>query len=108
MQNETRFNRRNFLRVTGAGAAVLSSGVWSELAAQESKSPNEKLNVACVGTANRAAANVNAVQGENIVALCDVDKNYLDRAAAQKFPNARIYRRLSRDDRQGSRQSSTR
>ncbi len=91
MQNETRFNRRNFLRVTGAGAAVLSSGVWSGLAAQESKSPNEKLNVACVGTANRAEASVNAMQGENVVALCDVDKRYLD-AAAQKFPNARLYR----------------
>ncbi len=91
MQYETRFNRRNFLRVTGAGAAVLSSGVWSGLAAQESKSPNEKLNVACIGTANRAEASVNAMQGENVVALCDVDKRYLD-AAAQKFPNARLYR----------------
>ena len=91
MQIESRQNRRDFLRVTGASAAVLSSGVWSELSAQESKSPNEKLNVACVGTANRAAASVNAVQGENVVALCDVDKNYLDRAA-ERFPNARVYR----------------
>ena len=91
MQNETRFNRRNFLRVTGAGAAVLSSGVWSELAARESKSPNEKLNVACVGVAGRAAASVNAVQGENLVALCDVDKNFLDKTAAT-FPSARLYR----------------
>lgn len=91
MQNETRFNRRNFLRATGVSAAVLSSGVWSELAAAESKSPNEKLNVACVGTAHRAAASVKAVEGENVVALCDVDQRYLD-AAGQAFPNARLYR----------------
>ena len=91
MQNKSRLNRRNFLRVTGAGAAVLSSGVWSETSAQESKAPSEKLNVACVGTANRASASVNAVANENIVALCDVDKNYLDRAG-EKFPNARLYR----------------
>ncbi len=75
-------NRRDFLKITGAGAALLSSGVWSELSAAESASPSEKLNIACVGTANRAQADIDGVKGENIVALCDVDKNYLDRAAA--------------------------
>ena len=74
----------------GVGAAALTSGVWSELAAAQSTSPNEKLNIACVGTANRAAADVDGIKGENIVALCDVDKNYLDRAASQ-FPSARTY-----------------
>ncbi len=91
MSKNHRVNRRAFLRTTGAGAAVLSSGVWSQLAAQESKSPNEKLNVACVGTANRASASVNAVQGENVVALCDVDQRYLEKAG-EKFPKARLYR----------------
>lgn len=91
MPTQSRHNRRDFLRITGAGAAVLSSGVWSELAAQDSKSANGKLNVACVGTANRAAASVSEMKNENVVALCDVDKNYLDRAAEQ-FPNARLYR----------------
>lgn len=91
MPTQSRHNRRDFLRITGAGAAVLSSGVWSELAAQDSKSPNGKLNVACVGTANRAAASVSEMKNENVVALCDVDKNYLNRAAEQ-FPGARLYR----------------
>ena len=90
MKNKSSLSRRDFLRFSGAGAAVISSGVWSQLAAAESKSPNEKLNIACVGTANRAADDVSGVGGENIVALCDVDKNYLDRAAA-KFPGARTY-----------------
>ena len=90
MQSKSKSNRRDFLKLTGAGAAALTCGVWSELSAAESTSPNEKLNVGCVGTANRAAADVKGVEGENIVALCDVDKNYLDRAAAQ-FPNARTY-----------------
>jgi len=35
-------------------------------------------------------ANVGGVEGENIVALCDVDSNYLERSA-QRFPNARTY-----------------
>ena len=85
------YDRRNFLKTTAvASAATVAGGVWSELAAEESSSPNEKLNIACVGTANRAAADVQGVQGENITVLCDIDKNYLDRAVA-KFPDARTY-----------------
>ena len=83
-------NRRNFLKTTGAGATVLSSGVFSGAELAASTSANEKLNIACVGTANRAAADISGVKGENIVALCDVDSNYLNRAAAE-FANARKY-----------------
>ena len=90
MQSQSKSSRRDFLKLTGAGAAALSCGVWSELPAAESTSPSEKLNVGCVGTANRAAGDIRGVESENIVALCDVDKNYLDRAATQ-FPNARTY-----------------
>lgn len=80
--------RRGFLKATGA--AALATGVWSEVGAQDSTSANQKLKILCVGTANRAAADVAGVQGEDIVALCDVDRNYLDRASAQ-FPNAKLY-----------------
>jgi len=90
MQRTCDRTRRDFLRVCGAGAAAVSGGVWSQLAAAGSKSPNQKLNIGCVGTANRAAGDIAGVQGEAIVALCDVDKNYLDRAAA-RFPGARTY-----------------
>lgn len=78
--------RRDFARVTGVGAAAL----WVGGAQAESTSPNEKLRIACIGTANRAAADIAGVKGEEIAVLVDVDKNYLDRAAAQ-FPNARLY-----------------
>ncbi len=88
MQSRSNVSRRDFLKVSGA--AALSAGVWSEVAAQDSNSPNEKLNIACVGTANRAMADINGVAGENIAALCDVDKNYLDRAAG-RFTDARTY-----------------
>ncbi len=91
MLGKSNVNRRDLLKASGVGAAaVLSSGVWSQLAAQESTSANEKLNIGCVGTANRGAANVRGVESENIVALCDIDKNYLDRSAAQ-FPGVRTY-----------------
>ncbi|MDY0167516.1 MAG: Gfo/Idh/MocA family oxidoreductase [Thermoguttaceae bacterium] len=90
MPNTTHLKRRDFLRTAGASAGLLASGVWRELAAAESASPNAKLNIACVGTANRAAADIKGVADENIVALCDVDRTYLDRAKGQ-FPDARTY-----------------
>ncbi len=90
MPNTTHLKRRDFLRTAGASAGLLASGVWRELAAAESASPNAKLHIACVGTANRAAANIKGVADENIVALCDVDRTYLDRAKGQ-FPDARTY-----------------
>ncbi len=88
MQHKSSLHRRDFLRLSGA--AALSTGFWSQLAAQEPTSPGEKLNIACVGTANQAQFSVSAVRGENVVALCDIDKNYLDRAA-KKFPGVRTY-----------------
>ncbi|MDA1016375.1 MAG: Gfo/Idh/MocA family oxidoreductase [Planctomycetota bacterium] len=81
------FNRRNFLAASGVGATALSAGLWSYGIKAEEK---EKLNVACIGTANRAAADVNGVAGENIVAICDIDSNYLDRTA-DRFKSARKY-----------------
>ncbi len=90
MQNKTNVSRRRFLKSSAAGAAMLSTGVWSATAAAASKSANQKLNIACIGTANRAAADIAGLKQENIVALVDVDENYLQRAAA-KIPGARTY-----------------
>ena len=83
-------SRRDFLKTTGAAAVAVSGGVWSEVVAEDSTSSLEKLNVAAVGTANRAAANVAGVSGEQLVALCDIDRNYLDRAV-ESYPDATPY-----------------
>jgi predicted dehydrogenase len=90
MQTARNVTRRDFLKSTTTGAAILTTGVWSELARAASRSANEKLNIACIGTANRAADDIEGLRKENIVALVDVDSSYLDRAAAN-FPNARKY-----------------
>jgi predicted dehydrogenase len=90
MNQQAKLSRRNFLKISGAGAAVVSGGVFSELAPAQSTSPNEKLNVGFVGTGGRAGANINGVASQTAAALCDVDKNHLDRAAA-RFPDARRY-----------------
>lgn len=83
-----RFSRRNFVQKTtllGAGITILNrSSLVRAYAA------NEKLNVAVVGVANRGGANLNGVSKENIVALCDVDKVYLGKAA-QRFESAKTF-----------------
>ncbi len=84
-------NRRQALQTAGAAAAIGSLGYWTSSAIAQSKSPNEKLNLACIGTANRALDNIKEIKHENIVALCDVDKNYLDQRS-QEFKEARLYR----------------
>ncbi|MCA9136586.1 MAG: Gfo/Idh/MocA family oxidoreductase [Planctomycetales bacterium] len=84
--------RRAFLRnSTALSAAALTTGVWSESKAADSLSANEKLKVLCVGTANRAGANVDGVKSEDIVGLCDIDSKYLAKASAS-FPSAKTYR----------------
>jgi predicted dehydrogenase len=82
-------NRRQFLKTT-AGAAAAGYFVCTA-AAQESQSPNERLNIAAVGVANKGGHNLAELAGQNIVALCDVDENYLNQAA-QRFSQARKYR----------------
>ena len=86
-----RSNRRQFLKNAGIGAA--GAGFWiagRQVGYGQEKSPNAKLNVACIGVGGRGAGDVDGVKGENIVALCDVDKKSLDKQAAN-FPNAKKY-----------------
>lgn len=96
-------NRRRFLQAAvAAGTAVPAAGRLSPAArAAEPRSPNEKLNIGCVGVAARGAANVAGVASENIVALCDIDARRLDEAKS-KYPGAEGYvdfrRMLDRDD----------
>ena len=97
MSTPNQTNRRQFLRsAAGATAAAAGVGYWAgprALAQSEQKlptSPNEKLSIAVIGVARRGAANLEEVQSQNIVALCDVDQKSLE-SAAQRFPKAAKY-----------------
>lgn len=70
-------NRRQFVQTSSSVAAGLYA---STVLGRSTTSALSKLNIACIGTANRAAANIDGVKGENIVALCDVDSRYLERS----------------------------
>jgi predicted dehydrogenase len=55
------------------------------------KAPSDKLNIACVGVGGQADWDMEQLQSENFVALCDVD---LERAAKNfaRYPNVPKYR----------------
>jgi predicted dehydrogenase len=83
--------RRQFLGQS-ISASVLGVGFFSSvIRSEDSKSPNEKLNIAAVGVANKGGHNLAELAGQNIIALCDVDENHLNQAA-QRFGQARHYR----------------
>ena len=80
-------NRRDMLKTS----AAVGAGFWLGAARKaHSASPNEKLNIACIGVGGRGGANVGGVSGENIVALCDVDEKRAGRKF-QSFEKARKY-----------------
>jgi predicted dehydrogenase len=65
-------SRRSFLKTASVGSAVVAFP--HVMRSQQGQSPNNKLNVACIGVGGRGAAAVNGVKGENLVAFCDVDE----------------------------------
>ncbi|HOE66852.1 MAG TPA: Gfo/Idh/MocA family oxidoreductase [Candidatus Hydrogenedentes bacterium] len=92
------YTRRTF--IIGSMAALAGCATSRRVKpARRRVSPNEKLNIACIGVGGQGASDVMGVggdpdagiEGENIVALCDVDD---ERAAPifAKFPKATRYR----------------
>ena len=80
----SRHSRRRFLSSSAAAAGALALGAYANpAAAQESKSPNERLRIAGVGTTNRAGADLNELSSQEIVALADVDDD-LERPARHR------------------------
>src|SRR4029079_9180219 len=85
-------SRREFLREAVA-AGVTTAAIATAAAprpVQAARSPNEKLNIGCIGVAGQGDYDLSNVTSENIVALCDVDANRLA-PVASKFPNAKTY-----------------
>ncbi|MBM4029929.1 MAG: Gfo/Idh/MocA family oxidoreductase, partial [Planctomycetes bacterium] len=83
--------------LVGAAAAVAAFTFVPKRVLGEAGQPsaNNKLNIAGIGVGGQGGGNMNALGGENIVALCDVDD---ERAAGtfNKFPNARKHKDFRR------------
>jgi len=84
-------SRRAFLRQSAALASLATGyGLLGNRATAEERSPNEKLNIGVIGTANQARFSLDNLKGENIVALCDIDDLLLGKAGTD-FPGAKTY-----------------
>ena len=86
-----RVSRRAFIErslLAGGAAAFGFPAVTS------AKSPNSKLNVACIAVGGRGGSHVSEVKKmadlTHMVAMCDVNSKNLERAASQ-FPGVRTY-----------------
>ncbi len=84
--------RRRFLQrsLLGGGASVFGFP-----AITSARSPNSKMNVACIAVGGRGGSHLGEVKKMSeiaqMVALCDVNSRTLEAAAAQ-FPGARTYK----------------
>src|SRR5574344_522180 len=70
-------NRRNFLKTTGALAA-LTIVPRSVLGGKGYVAPSDQLTKGIIGTGNMGCGHVN-YGGTRLVAVCDVDKKHLER-----------------------------
>ena len=80
-------SRRQFTS-TAAMAALSAAIVPSRVLGQDA--PSNKLNLAAIGIGGMGASNLKACAGENIVALCDVDRDYAAKTIAL-YPKAKFY-----------------
>ncbi|MCX7887396.1 MAG: Gfo/Idh/MocA family oxidoreductase, partial [Verrucomicrobiae bacterium] len=87
--------RRTFLKALAAGAVGFQVVPRHVLGGHGLIPPSRRLNLAFIGVGGRGAANLREMDGENIVALCDVDER---RAAVsfKKYPDAKRFRDFRR------------
>lgn len=84
----TPVKRRCFLATTTTATAGLLLAPRLKLFGADA--PNNKLNVALIGTWGRGEAHFGALSSENVVALCDINEEHLA-FGAKKFPSAQTY-----------------
>ncbi|MDR1814301.1 MAG: Gfo/Idh/MocA family oxidoreductase, partial [Tannerella sp.] len=88
----TKFSRRDFLKTSAATTAgmffVVPSNAVSGLG---HVAPSDKLNIAGIGIGSKGSVNLNNMNSENIVALCDIDWQYA-KHVFDKYPAAKRYK----------------
>ena len=87
-----RLTRRTFLMGSAALAAGCATGGtrMADRPAPRYVSPNQKLQVAAIGSGGKGMSDIWGCRSEDVIALCDADEN-MAREAMARFPNARFY-----------------
>ncbi len=92
---DRKVSRREFVGSAAAGIAAFTIVPSHVLGGAGGQAPSNKLNVAGIGVGGRGAADIGACEGENVVALCDVDSKQAGETF-KKFPKAKIYKDFRR------------
>src|SRR6187401_1268765 len=82
MSTRRAFTRRSFIKISTAGVGVLGfPQILPSGTLFGATPPSRQLNVAIIGCGNRSRSLIPAVllEGDNIVAMCDVDANQIAR-----------------------------
>lgn len=82
--------RRLFLKSAIAASSALLLPACRSLPVRKKRRHDEKLNLLVVGVGGRGRDNLNGVRGENVVALCDIDRLVLAEAG-KGFPDAQLF-----------------
>ncbi len=91
-QQEKKLSRREFLGGTAAAAMAFTIVPRHVLGGVGYTPPSDKLNIAGIGVGSQGRGDVDIFGSENIVALCDVDQDYLFvREAFKAYPKAKKY-----------------
>jgi len=87
--NPNRISRRQF--IAGSAALVTATAFAQEQAADRIAPRVDKVNIGVVGAGGRGAEDIKGCEGQNFIAMCDVDD---ERAADsfKKYPNAKRYK----------------
>lgn len=83
-------NRRAFLKET----AAIGVGLWAGggMMPKESLAAIERIRFGCIGIGGKGDSDsADAANSGDVVAICDIDDNTLDKAASKKFPNAKRF-----------------
>ncbi len=86
----SRVSRRKFLGSAAASAALFTIVPRHILGGAGHTAPSDKLNIACIGVGGKGTSDVNAVSGENLIALCDVHEGHAA-GTFKRYPDAKKY-----------------
>ena len=86
-----RWSRRRFLASAVTSTAAFHIVPRHVLGGADQKPPSEKLNIAGIGVGGQGRGDLQRLQSENIVALCDVDAGYAARTF-KAYPKAEVFK----------------
>lgn len=83
-------SRRQFIHATAGAVCAVGAGCGrrddTPKPTARKRSPNDKLNIACIGVGSQGYDNLMKCHSENVVALCDVDWGNVERVSHYRIP----------------------